>query len=336
MTTSKRLPRPIGLAAHSFGYLGGWSGAGTPRACPHPLNAYRLMDLAVERGLAGVEFPPAWGLGSLEAATLEEARAYAEQRGLFVVVDGGIVDVEELRELLPAAAVLGARTVRTTISHILCGDRRAVRDSWPDYLADISQRLQAVRGLAEEYGVCVALENHQDVTSEELVMLCEQAGSPFIGVNLDASNPLAVAEEPLEFARRIAPYLKNVHLKDYYVHRTPQGYRLVRSAIGAGVLDVPALLDLCAREAPAATISIELGALHARHVRFLEDDFWPGYPERRIERVLPVLRLREQRARPDDEDWRTPWEREEPAEALATYEMQQLEESVSYLRSLAQ
>jgi sugar phosphate isomerase/epimerase len=329
------LPYPIGLAAHSFGYLGGWSGAGAPRACPQPLDAYSLMDLAAERGLAGVEFPPTWGLGSLDTAALEKARAYAEGRGLFVVVDGGIVDADELRALLPAASALGARTVRTTISSILCGDRRAVRDSWPEYLDEIVRRLQAVRGLAEECGVSIALENHQDVTSEELTMLCERTASPFVGVNLDASNPLAVAEDPLEFARRIAPYLKNVHLKDYYIYRTPQGYRLVRSAIGAGVLDVPGLLDLCAREAPGATVSIELGALHARHVRFLEDDFWPGYPERHVERVLPVLRLREQRARPDGEDWRTPWEREEPGEALAAYEMRQLDESVAYLRSLA-
>ena len=47
-------------------------------------------------------------------------------------------------------------------------------------------------------------------------------------------------------------------------------------------MDVPVLLDLCAREAPHATICIELGALEARHVRLLEDGFWQGYPPRRV------------------------------------------------------
>src|SRR5262249_9137180 len=156
------------------------------------------------------------------------ARAYAEARGLFIVVGGGIVDVAELQALVPAAVALGARTVRTVVSTILCGDRRAVRDTWSDYLATTVKRLKEVRGLAEEAGVSIAIENHQDLTSTEMVAICEEVGSPRVGVNLDASNPLAVGEDILTFARRIAPYLKNVHLKDYLIYSTPQGFRLVR------------------------------------------------------------------------------------------------------------
>jgi 3-oxoisoapionate decarboxylase len=224
--------------------------------------------------------------------------------------------------------------VRVTASTILCGDRRAVRDTWPAYLREIASRLRAVRGLAEECGVSIALENHQDLTSEELVAICEDLGSPSIGVNLDAANPLAVVEDPLVFARRVVPYLKNVHLKDYFLYSTPEGYRLVRSPVGAGVLDVPGLFDLLRREAPEATVSIELGALVARHVRFLEDDFWPGYPPRRVEEILPVLRLREAYARPASEEWRTPWERGEDGAKVAAYELRQFEQSVAYLRAM--
>lgn len=330
------LPYPIGVAAYGFSYLCGFAGAGTPRANPRPLTAYDLMDLAAAHGLAGIEFPPAWGLGSLERAELERARDYAAARGLFVVLDAGVLEVPEMEALLRAAAILGAKTVRATISTILCGDRRAVRESWRGYLAEVTARLLTLRAAAERHGVNIALENHQDVTSDELVALCEDAASPRIGVTLDAVNPLAVGEEPLAFARRVAPYLKNVHLKDYYIYRTPQGYRLVRCAIGVGVLDAPALLALCAQEAPDATISIELGALEARHVRLLEDDFWPGYPQRRVEEVIPALRLREAHARPEHEDWRTPWERDEDGAALAAYEMGQFEQSVAYLKSLSQ
>ena len=82
-------------------------------------------------------------------------------------------------------------------------------------------------------------------------------------------------------------------------------------------------------------MSIELGALHARHVRFLAEDFWPGYPPRRVEEILPVLRLREARARPSEEDWRTPWEREAPGEALAAFELEQIRRSLAYLRAQA-
>jgi len=324
---------PVGLAAYGFGYLCGFAGAGTPRACPDPYDAYRLMDLAEALGLGGVEFPPRWGLPSLALADLEAARAYAAARGLSVVFAGGIVDVEELRALLPAAATLGAPVVRVVASGILCGDRRAVRETWPAYLEEIAGRLRAVRGLAEESGVAIAVENHQDLTSNELVDLCALVDSPRVGVTLDAVNPLAVVEDPLAFARRVAPLIKNVHLKDYHVYTAIEGYRLVRCAIGAGVLDVAGLLELLAREAPDAPVSIELGALQARHVRFLDDEFWLGYPPRRAEEILPALRLREARGQPLDEDWRTPWEREAAAEELAAYELSEIEQSVAYLRT---
>ncbi|HWE64839.1 MAG TPA: TIM barrel protein [Chloroflexota bacterium] len=326
----------IGLAAYSLSYSCGFEGAGTARAWPRPYDAYALMDLATDYNLAGVEFPPQRCLPSVEAAELEHARGYAAARDLFIVADTGVVDVADLQTLLPIAAALGARTVRAIVSTILCGDRRAVRDTWPGYLAEIGRRLHAVRGLAEELQVSIALENHQDMTSDELVALCEDLGSPRIGVTLDAINPLAVGEDPLAFARRVAPYLKHVHLKDYYLYRTVEGFRLVRCAVGAGVLDVPGLLSLCARQAPQATLSIEIGSLYARHVRLLEDEFWQGYPPRRVEDVLPVLRLREQRARPADEEWRTPWERGEQGELVATYEAEQVRDSVHNLRALDQ
>jgi sugar phosphate isomerase/epimerase len=327
---------PIGLAAHGFSYLCGFVGAGTSRACPNSYDVYALMDLAVSHGLSGVEFPPEWGLQSLERADLERTRAYAEARGLFIVIDSGVVDVADLRSLLPAAAALGAPVVRVLVSTILCGDRRAVRATWPGHLAEITRRLRSVRDLAEELGVSIAIENHQDITSEELVALLEEVGSARVGVNLDAINPLAVVEDPPAFARRVAPYIKNVHLKDYRIYSTPEGFRLVRCAIGDGVLDVPALFALLRRAVPEAPVSIELGALYARHVRFLEDDFWPGYPPRRVEDILPVLRLRESHARPGDEDWRTPWERDAPGEEVAVFERVQFERSVAFLRALVE
>ena len=89
--------------------------------------------------------------------------------------------------------------------------------------------------------MALAIENHQDADSEDLLWLCESVGGEFIGVNLDTGNPLAVGEGPVEFAARIAPFLKNVHLKDYRMHRTPAGYRLVRCPLGDGVVDFPAL-----------------------------------------------------------------------------------------------
>ncbi|MDA4114337.1 MAG: sugar phosphate isomerase/epimerase [Thaumarchaeota archaeon] len=292
------------------------------------------MDLAFTSGLSGVELPAQEYLRGMSEGELARVRRYGEERELYFVLDGGVVDVPVVRGLIDAATALGARTIRVTASSILCGDRSAMAAGWSRYIAEIADRLRSLRGRAEERGISIAVENHQDLTSEEMAALCAAVGSENVGVALDSVNSLAVVEDPLEFARRLGPLIKHVHLKDYRIHSTPEGYRLVRCAIGAGVLDVSGLFSLLHERAPEATVAIELAALEARHVRFLEDGYWSGYPSRRVEQVLPVLRLRESRSRPPGEDWRTPWEVGASHDALSAYEMGQFHESVSFLRKV--
>jgi hypothetical protein len=80
-------------------------------------------------------------------------------------------------------------------------------------------------------------------------------------------------------------------------------------------------------------MSIELGALEARHVRVLADDYWPDYPPRSAAQLAHVLRFVLDNARPAG-DWRTPFERNEPVEAVIAYEDQQLSASLAYMLPL--
>ena len=179
----------------------------------------------------------------------------------------------------------------------------------------------------------LALENHQDLTSEELLWLCESIGSPRFGITLDTGSTLATAEEPVDFARRVAPYVKNVHLKDYQIYMYDEGYRLVRCPLGQGVVDFPTLFEIFSETCPEVTMSIELGALEARLVRVLADDYWPDYPPRSAAQFAHVLRFVLDNARPSG-DWRTPFELNEPIEAIIAYEDQQLDASLAYILPL--
>jgi hypothetical protein len=180
----------------------------------------------------------------------------------------------------------------------------------------------------------VAVENHQDATSDDLVRLCQEVSSPMVGVTLDTGNALVVAECPLEFARKVAPYVKNVHVKDYRIHVTESGYRLVRCAIGDGAIPFRELFGLLKEKAPEATLNIELGATKARHIPLLEDSFWDYYPPRSTREVVGALRLAHRSARPRDEDWRTPHERGESVQVCAEYELDQFRRSVENLRGM--
>ena len=81
-----------------------------------------------------------------------------------------------------------------------------------DYLEALVQPFKEVMPLAEEYGIPVGIENHQDLCSWELLTLSEKVGSPQLGVTMDVGNAFAVGEHPQAFAQRILPILKHVHI----------------------------------------------------------------------------------------------------------------------------
>ena len=331
---------PVGVCAYSFN-------------TGH--DAFQLMDMAVEHGLTGVEFPPDDSLPDLTPSTLKEARDRAEECGLFVVADGGQVELEMLRRLIPVASGLGASTLRVVMSGVLGGDRRPLSGRWNAHLAACRDVLREALPVAEQHGVTIAVENHSDATSHDMRWLCEDLNSEYIGITLDVGNVLAVCEEPFGYTERLLPYLRHIHLKDYTLHPSGEGYRIARCPLGGGVVDYRNLLPLidgyCGQHGQHGrrgqhgqhgrpgrvgeiTKTIELGAIYARHVRMLMDDYWGEYPERDIKDLLPFLRLYWTHVRPGEEDWRTPREKDESIEVLKAYEARQFEESVAYLKEI--
>jgi sugar phosphate isomerase/epimerase len=242
--------------------------------------------------------------------------------------------VATLERHIPAAAALGARALRVTVSPVLEGWRSRIIADWDRYLDEVIARLRAVRPLAERHGVCIAVENHQDATSEDLLRIVEAVGGDQIGVTFDATNAFIVAEDPLAVIERLSPHIRTIHLSDYTVYPSEQGWRLVRCSLGEGNMNLRRLFATIERFAPAAPCQIELVSHSARHVRLFADDWWAGYPPRDIRQILPVLRQFAQTSRSVGDEWRTPWERGAGEEQNGFYEDQQFASSVSYLRAI--
>lgn len=293
------------------------------------------MQLAAREQLAGVELPLSAAQCQPDALAL--LRDTAQQHGLKIIVDGGIADAEELPRLVQAARVVSGLEqpiVRVVMTGILCGDRRTLASGWSAHYEAVLQILKSVAPYARDLGVAIAVENHQDATSYDLVRLCEEAGPDFAGICLDTGNSLAVCEDPLAAARRMAPYVRHVHLKDYRVYFAPDGFRLARCAAGDGVVNFRQILQILADAPHPLLPGIEVGAQAHRHVTLLQDDWWTPYGSRSIDDLLAVLRILWAHALPSDRDWRTLWEKGAPSAAVVRDEMRTFLKSVSYFRSL--
>lgn len=321
----------IGLSALSFSYRCGLVGRGTPRVVRSPLGVDDIVALAARAGLQSVELPFAL-LPDRSPGGLAALRRGLEACGLTPVLD--VDDVAALDDAIPAAAALGAAVVRALASPVLEGSRGAFTQDWAAHLESVVERLRAVRPLAEAHGVAVAVENHQDLTADELLQIVGAVGGDCIGVTFDPVNAYVVAEDPFAVLPRLAPHIRNIHISDFLAYPSREGWRLVRCALGEGDLNLRRLIEQVEALTPGVPCQIELVSHTARHVRLFTEAWWQGYPPRDIRAVIPALREFAAPSRSYDDDWRTPWERGAAEGQISFYEDQQFASSVSYLRTI--
>ena len=317
----------FGLCMYGIQYL-------TGSRNPNPLTIEQFTDLADEKGLSTLELPLHYMSPSMDRAELRNYAARVRDRGMTIVLAGpNLARTDDVAGQLELAAATGTKVFRCVMSPLLEGNRGPVGgyDGWQRHLDSIITTLKALAPRAEALDIRIGVENHQDADSADLIRVCERVGSPNVGVTLDAGNPLAVGEDPVEFAKRILPHLVDVHLKDYRMILTDEGYRLVHCAIGDGVVDFAALWPLFDSK-PDVPRSIEMAALSERHVRLLTDEWWAGQAARDVRTIIPVLRTMRERGEPDGDprDWQTPIEHGDLSRAVE-WETERLEKSVENL-----
>jgi len=337
---------PLLLCGYSLPHLMGYLPTRAGEMPGTPLSPLELLSLANELGLQGVECPLTETPSVFDGVTatvdagldalLEQinARSY----GSIIVADyGALLDHEpdHLITYCKRAATYGARIVRCIPSHILCGDRRGFPAGWTRHRELLAQRLGLVLPHIEQLGITLAIENHQDVTSDDLMWLFENSGySSAFGITLDTGNPLAVCEDPLEYALRIAPLIRHVHLKDYTIHRADNGYRLVRCAAGNGVIDFPSILAELNTHGHVASLAIEIAAQATRTIPMLEESWWQEYPTAQRHYLPAALRTYWQKCRPTEEPYASCWERGGSSVDVGREELELVKQSVNYFERL--
>ena len=111
----------------------------------------------------------------------------------------------------------------------------------------------------ESAGVSLALETYEQLSSSDLVTLVEVVGSPNLGICLDPANCVAALEHPRAVIDRCAPYVKNLHVKDFAFTRRGGwvGFTLEGVELGTGLLDLDYLLRTVQPEARGINCIIE-------------------------------------------------------------------------------
>ncbi|HWR52994.1 MAG TPA: sugar phosphate isomerase/epimerase [Bryobacteraceae bacterium] len=140
--------------------------------------------------------------------------------------------------------------------------------------------LAAVRPLAKDLGVKIAMENHSgDLLARELRGLIETAGREWVGCCYDSGNPAMTLEDPVRTLEILGPYTITSHMRDMILFEHPRGAAWQWTALGDGIIDWPAIMERYRALCPGAAMLLEnITGRPPRVVPFLEPDFWKAFP----------------------------------------------------------
>jgi hypothetical protein len=96
------------------------------------------------------------------------------------------------------------------------------------------------------------------MTAGEYRRIMDEVNSPYVRLCLDTSNAFLVLEDPIEYARQVAPYVHATHFKDTCVYLQQEGMNWLGGCVlGRGVVDLASIVDVLYQANPEITLSIE-------------------------------------------------------------------------------
>ena len=197
-------------------------------------------DLAVfarQQGLAGLKLHINDGeAASLAAMTPDKLRAFGARvamLGLEIHVEISTTEEAALSDAVTRALAIGATSLRC----------------YPRYEGRISQIVEwtiaDLRRLSQfdpDRKLRFTLEQHEDLTSDELVHIVEAVGDPKLGLLFDFGNMVNAYEMPMRALLRQAAYISDVHVKDCLVKPDRGGWAHLACVSGTGDLPMQAML----------------------------------------------------------------------------------------------
>lgn len=170
------------------------------------------------------------------------------------------ISVPQLEKAVRLAAVVGAPVVNTD---------EGIRPVWLDdeeCFHVMRYTLKKVLQVAERYGVSIAIEPHQSITSKTagLLRVATLVKSPFLRVNYDTGNAYLGGEDPYEGLKAVLPLLVHIHAKDISIRQAETEHGKVTGtpvgcACGEGVIDWPKVTGILRAAGWSGVLSVECG-----------------------------------------------------------------------------
>ncbi len=197
--------------------------------------------------------------GMLDEYKLDRVFAWGHPDGL----EGGknTKMFDDMAKSIEYAKLIGAKVMRVVGSSLMF--RFEPHEPQIERLSTMFSKAVKV---AEKAGVKLAVENHIDFNSDEILTILNNVNSPYMGINFDTGNFVRVLDDPLKAMKKLVKYVFATHIKDlriqngaavddwYFFSCTPIGH--------GGIVDNRALAQMLEDNGYEGFLAVEIDFLH--------------------------------------------------------------------------
>lgn len=162
---------------------------------------------------------------------------------------------------LSRAQAIGADVMRVVGSSLMFRNE----PHGPQIDALIKMFKEAVKP-AKDFGIKMAVENHIDFTSDEILQLLEGVDSEFLGLNFDTGNFLRLLDDPIKGMEKLAPFVYATHVKDLLPDKnaSPTDWFFFAGVpVGKGLIDNHKLATLLKKAGFQGFLAVEIDHPHS-------------------------------------------------------------------------
>jgi len=288
--------RKLGIGMHSYGFA--WKAAKDGNAGVKFTGVMTFLEYARRIGAAGVQVV----IRPDERDEAPRIRARGEQLEMFfegqLSLPKDDADLARFETEVKTIRAAGSTVARTAV----LGTRRYESLHSPAEFRAFKERGERSLTLAEpvlkKHGVRLAIENHKDYLTSELVEMLRKFNSEWIGVCVDLGNSIALLEDPYAVVEALAPFAVTTHIKDMAVQECAECFLLSEVPPGEGFLDLPRMIATLRKVHPRIALNIEMITRDPLSVPCLTPEYWATFGEMKAAQLAEALaRVKENASR---------------------------------------
>ena len=196
--------------------------------------------------------------GMLDAYNLDCVWAWGHPDGL----EGGKNEkaYDDMIKSIEYAVDIGAKVMRVV------GSSLAFRfEPHGPQIERLSKMFSDAVRVAEKHDVRMAVENHLDFDSDEMLTILKNVDSPYLGINFDTGNFLRLLDDPVQGMEKLARYVYATHVKDLIPQKgvsVNEWYFFSCAPVGDGLVDNRRLAQILKENDYQGFLAVEIDFLH--------------------------------------------------------------------------